>query len=85
MVVVELVLHQYMYKLFRIDEVLPLTSRTIKDAGRRIPQAEVSAFNVPITAEVLRQRLGVRPSQTTHIFAAHIDTPSSNILIITGK
>lgn len=72
-------------KLFRIDEVLPLTSRTIKDLSRRTPAAEVSSHNIPITAEVLRQRLGVRPSQTAHIFAAHLDNPPSNILIITSK
>lgn len=72
-------------KLFRIGQVLPMTSRTLKEAGRIIGEGEVSSHNVPISSDALRKRLGVKPSPTAHIFAAHLDLPSSNILIVTHK
>ena len=38
-------------KWFDVLEVLPLNNRTMKEAGKRWPQAEVTARNVPMTSE----------------------------------
>lgn len=57
-------------KYFRIEKVLPLQSKTIKEIARQGIAAEVSTHNVPIKAEDLKKRLRATPSATTHLFAA---------------
>ena len=57
-------------KYFRIEKVLPLQSKTIKEIARQGIAAEVSTHNVPIKAEDLKKRLHATPSATTHLFAA---------------
>lgn len=57
-------------KYFRIEKVLPLQSKTIKEIARQGISAEVSSHNVPIKAEDLRTRLHATPSATSHLFAA---------------
>lgn len=57
-------------KYFRIEKVLPLQSKTIKEIARQGISAEVSTHNVPIKAEDLRTRLHATPSATSHLFAA---------------
>ena len=52
----------------RILEVLPLDKRTMADAGRRYPSAEVTARNIPMTSDELRRRLAVRPGSDVHIY-----------------
>lgn len=70
-------------KYFRIEKVLPLQSRTIKELSRQGIAAEVSTHNIPIKAEDLKKRLHATPSPTAHIFAA--STPAGNLLIITTR
>lgn len=57
-------------KYFRIEKVLPLQSKTIKEIARQGIAAEVSTHNVPIKAEDLKKRLHATPSATSHLFAA---------------
>ena len=57
-------------KYFRIEKVLPLQSKTIKEIARQGIAAEVSTHNVPIKAEDLKKRLHATSSATTHLFAA---------------
>lgn len=69
-------------KYFKIEKVLPLQSRTIKELSKQSLAAEVSCHNIPITSEDLRKRLRTIPSGVNHIFAA--STPSGNILLFTS-
>lgn len=69
-------------KYFKIEKVLPLQSRTIKELAKQNIAAEVSCHNIPITSEDLRKRLHTTSSATNHIFAA--STPSGNILLFTS-
>ena len=71
-------------KCFRILEVLPMDKRTLKAIGKKYPQAEVTARNVPLTSDQLRARLGVRSGGSVHVFGVHQDTPDRNLLIVTG-
>ena len=64
----------------QILEVLPLDKRTMAEAGRRYPQAEVTARNIPLTSDELRRRLGVRSGGSIHIYGATV--ASSRVLII---
>ena len=64
----------------QILEVLPLDKRTMVEAGRRYPQADVSARNIPMTSEELRRRLGVISGGGIHIYGATLG--SRRVLII---
>lgn len=67
----------------QIVEVLPLDKRTIADAGRRYPRAEVSARNVPMASDELRRRLGVSPGGDCHIYGA--TAGERRVLVITSS
>ena len=71
-------------KTFEILEVVPLNKQSFKDLGRRYPQAEVSAHNIPLSADELRARLGVRSGGKVHIFGAHCDVSDQHLLIVAG-
>ena len=74
-------------KVFEILEVLPLNNRTMKEAGKRWPQAEVTARNVPMTSDLLRKKLGRASGGDIHLFGVHVDTAAEagNYLIVTKK
>ena len=74
-------------KVFEVLEVLPLNNRTMKEAGKRWPQAEVTARNVPMTSDLLRRKLGCASGGDIHLFGVRIDAASgsANYLIVTKK
>ena len=74
-------------KVFGIVEVLLLSNRTVKEAGKRWPQAEVTARNVPMTSDLLRKKLGCASGGDTHLFGVRVDaaSESGNYLIVTKK
>ena len=74
-------------KVFGIEEVLPLSNRTVKEAGKRWPQAEVTARNVPMTSDLLRRKLGCASGGDIHLFGVRVDgaADSGNYLIVTKK
>jgi len=74
----------YFGKFWRICEVLPLNSTELKNAGKRYPDAEVSARGIPMTSEELRRRLGCFSGGNIHIFgvtALSAGTPTRRLLI----
>ena len=74
-------------KVFEILEVLPLNNRTMKEAGKRWPQAEVTARNVPMTSDLLRKKLGCASGGDIHLFGVRIEAAAEagNYLIVTKK
>ena len=74
-------------KWFEIVEVLPLNNRTMKEAGKRWPQAEVTARNVPMTSELLRRKIGCASGGDVHLFGVRVDAAegAGNYLIATKK
>ena len=73
-------------KVFEILEVLPLNNRTMKEAGKRWPQAEVTARNVPMTSDQLRRKLGCASGGDIHLFGVRADAAEAgNYLIVTKK
>ncbi|MBR5403615.1 MAG: hypothetical protein IK113_05270 [Bacteroidales bacterium] len=70
-------------KCFEILEVLPLNNKTIRELGKRYPQASVTARNIPLTSDQLRKKLGVKDGGTVHIFGLHSDQ-EGNILVVCG-
>ena len=74
-------------KVFWILEVLPLSNRSLKEAGKRWPQAEVTARNVSVSSDVLRKKLGCISGGDVHLFGVRVDAASDagNYLIVTRK
>ena len=68
-------------KTFRILETLPLDKRTLKEAGRRYPRAEVTARNIPMTSDELRKRLGCASGGDNHLFGVRT-AAAGNVLLI---
>ena len=74
-------------KVFDVLELLPLNNRTMKEAGKRWPQAEVTARNVPMTSDLLRKKIGCASGGDVHLFGVRADAgeKAGNYLIITKK
>ena len=74
-------------KVFEILEVLPLNNRTMKEAGKRWPHAEVTARNVPMTSDLLRKKLGCASGGDIHLFGIRVEAAAEagNYLIVTKK
>ncbi len=74
-------------KVFEVLEVLPLNNRTMKEAGKRLPQAEVTARNVPMTSDLLRKKLGCASGGDIHLFGVRVEAAAEagNYLIVTKK
>ena len=68
-------------KYFRINQILPLSSSTIKALSKQGIAAEVSTHNIPIKAEELKSRLKAASSPSVHIFGASCAT--TNYLLLT--
>ena len=74
-------------KVFKVLEMLPLNNRTMKEAGKRWPQAEVTARNVPMTSDLLRKKLGCASGGDIHLFGVRVEVAAEagNYLIVTKK
>ena len=72
-------------KLFRILNAAVLSGKSMKEFGRRHPEAEVTARGVKMTSDEVRRRLECRPSERYHIFALHADNPGHNLLLFCEK
>ena len=72
-------------KWFEIVGVEPLNNRSMKEVGKRWPQAEVTARNIPMTSELLRKKMGCASGGDIHIFGVRIDggAEAGNYLIET--
>lgn len=70
-------------KVYEILETVPLNNRSIREIGKRYPQASVTARNIPLTSDQLRKKLGVKDGGTIHIFGLHSDA-EGNILAVCG-
>ncbi len=60
-------------KWFEIVGIQLLNNRSMKEVGKRHPQAEVTARNIPMTSELLRKKLGCASGGDVHIFGVRID------------
>ena len=74
-------------KVFEVLEMMPLNNRTMKEAGKRWPQAEVTARNVPMTSDLLRKKLGCASGGDIHLFGVRVEVAADagNYLIVTKK
>ena len=74
-------------KWFQVLAVRPLNNRSMKEAGKRYPQAEVTARNIPMTSDLLRKKMGCASGGDVHLFGVRIDAAegAGNYLIETKR
>lgn len=70
-------------RVYRIIGCAPLDKRSIKEAGKTYPRAEVTARNIPMDTDTLRKKLGVTSGDDAHIFGLKADH-LGNLLLITA-
>ena len=72
------------FKARRVLEVLPFGAAAFKALRRRYPRAEVTARNLPLGSDALRQKLGTAPGGDVHIFGCRL-ADGRAVLIVTGR
>lgn len=55
-----------------IKEILPFNNESLKKAGKAWPRCEVTARNLPLSSEALRQKMGVKSGDSAHIYACTV-------------
>ena len=68
-------------KWFALQEVSHLDKRSLRELGRRYPEAEVTARNISLSSEELRRRLGCRSGGSVHLFGARLDEGDEQLLL----
>ena len=59
-------------KVYSIIETAPAGRQSFRDFGRKYPQAEVTARNVPMSSDELRKKLGCSSGSNVHIFCTSV-------------
>jgi len=67
-------------RIFTVAEQMPFASKTIKQLKKNIPQANITARNFVMTADVLRSRSGIKDGGDVYLFASSLKG-AGNILI----
>ncbi len=65
-------------KLYEILETTPLNKQSIRDFSKKYPKAEVTARNIPMKSEDLRDKLKCKSGSDIHIFGIRLDFKNSN-------
>ena len=68
-------------KVFRVISCVPLDKRSIREAGKAYPKAEVTARNIPLTSDALRKKIGCSSGGEVHIFGLRSDSAGALLLI----
>lgn len=69
---------------FKIEEVIPFSSKCIKSLFKTIPASNITVRNFPLKAEELRKKLKIRDGGNKYIFAT-TDCNKQKILIVCSK
>ena len=70
-------------KTYEIEEELALDGQVYKSLRKRIPQAEITARNLPLSSDQLRKKLAIASGGTQHLFAFPAPSGSGKRLLIT--
>lgn len=65
-------------KTFRISSSSPLNNRSIKETGKASPKADVTARNIPLSSDALRQKMKITSGGDRHIFGAGCEFGGKN-------
>lgn len=69
-------------KVYSIIETAPAGRQSFRDFGRKYPQAEVTARNVPMSSDEFRKKLGCSSGGDVHIFCTSV---ASERLLIAAR
>lgn len=65
-------LPESMFRRFNITEVLPFCKESMKSLGKKYPDADVTARNIPLKSEELRKKMGITGSGGVHVFGTSV-------------
>ncbi|MDR2968480.1 MAG: class I SAM-dependent methyltransferase [Tannerellaceae bacterium] len=70
-------------RVFRVDEVIPFQSKTIKSLSAKYPKANIAVRNFPLSVEELRKQTKIKEGGDIFLFATLLSDCSK--VIIAGK
>ena len=65
----EQLINDFAGRIFKVEEIIPFSSKQTKRLRESIPQANITVRNFPLSAEQLRARLKIKEGGTTYLFA----------------
>lgn len=71
-------------RIFRVEEVIPFTGKVCKGIAKRIPQANITVRNFPLTVEELRKRTKIAEGGSVYLFATTL-SDGTKILVRCSK
>lgn len=71
--------------LYRVTEVMPFSSSTIKQLARRGVEASVAVRNLPVKADELRRRLHARESSEHRLLGVTVGSTDTRLLLFLCK
>ncbi|MDR2232136.1 MAG: SAM-dependent methyltransferase [Tannerella sp.] len=71
-------------RIFKVEEVLPFSTKTFKQLHRIVPQANIAVRNFPLTVSELRRRTRIADGGETYLFATTL-ADESKVLIVCKK
>jgi len=71
-------------RTFAVEEVLPFNGKLCKDLVKRIPQANITVRNFPLSVEDLRKRMRIKDGGENYIFATTLEG-GKKVLILCRK
>ena len=69
---------------FKIEKVIPFSSKEIKNLYKTLPEANITARNFPLKVEELRKKLKIKDGGNTYVFAT-TDMNKEKILIVCSR
>ncbi|MBP5345087.1 MAG: hypothetical protein J6Y99_02610 [Bacteroidales bacterium] len=55
-------------RIFQVEEMMPFSNKMLKTIKSRLPQANISVRNFPLSADALRKKLGLRDGGDNYLF-----------------
>ncbi len=80
----ESLISDFQGRKFKIEEVVPFSSKDIKNLYKSLPEANITARNFPLKVDELRKRLKIKDGGNTYVFAT-TDMNKEKILIVCSK
>ena len=67
-------------RAFRVEEVIDFSSKNIKKLSNRIPKANITVRNFPLTVEEIRKKTGIKDGGSVYLFATTVGKDEKMLL-----
>ena len=72
-------------RIYHVEEIIPWKSRTAKELKKRLPEADLTVKNFPLSRADLYRTLGIRPGSAHRIIATRIGSTPILAVVTSDK